>query len=55
MTLLGGTLQALRFGVEVLQIKSSSKRRLDREDRCIAGRILEALCDGYTEKLGGFA
>ena len=53
--LLGGTLQALGFIVEVLHSKSSSNRRLDKEDQCIAGRILEALCDGYTEKLGGFA
>ena len=52
---LGGTLQALRFGVEVLHNKSSSNRWPDQEDQCIVGRILEALCDGYTEKLGRFA
>ena len=54
MTLLGGTLQALGLEVEVLHRKSSSNKRPDREDQYIAGRILEALCDGYTEKLGGF-
>ena len=51
--LLGGTLQALGFRVEFLHIKSFLDGWLDRDDQCIIGRILEALCDDYMEKLGG--
>ena len=45
---LGGTLQALGLEVEVLHGKSSSNERPNQENQRIAGRILEALCDNYT-------